>query len=129
MSGDSAGPSRRRDFDWTREETILAADVYVNRLGRRMGNKTDSEVIELSELLRRAPWHPVEQRQPHFRSISSVYRKLGNLLANDPAVTSKGLSHSSRVDREIMEEFGSSPEALAAAARAIREEIESATSG
>ncbi len=121
---DAAAIAGQRDFNWTREETILAADVYVNRLGRKLpSNDENSEIASLSDLLRRADWHPVNQRKPHFRNRAGVYLKLANLLSVDPERPQKGMSRASDMDRVVMEEFFGRWEALAIEAAHIRSEI------
>jgi putative restriction endonuclease len=78
---------------WSREELILALYLYCQIPFRRT-KANQPEVIRLASLLGRTP--------------SSVARKLGNFGAFDPVLASSGVSgltHTSRADRNIWEEF------------------------
>ena len=78
---------------WTREETILAFDLYCKVPFSKI-SKTNKEIIELANLLGRTP--------------SSVGLKMDNLASFDPNLISqniKGMQHASKLDKEIVEEF------------------------
>lgn len=78
---------------WNREESILAFDLYC-RIPFQKTKTNNPAVKELATLLGRTP--------------ASVARKLGNFGAFDPTlqrVQIKGLSHTSKLDREIWNEF------------------------
>lgn len=78
---------------WTREETILAFDLYCRTPFAKIV-KTNKDIVALAELLGRTP--------------SSVSLKMANLAHHDPAVIArnlKGMSNSSKLDKEIVEEF------------------------
>jgi hypothetical protein len=62
---------------WTRDETILALDLYM-RLGKVPGPK-NADIIALSELLNRMPWHSKENRNGTFRNPDGVSLKLLNM--------------------------------------------------
>lgn len=74
--------------DWTEDETILALDLLLRRMPTIPG-KADQEIIELSNLLRALPVHPIEARKDNFRNPDGVALKLQNLYS---AKTGKGLS-------------------------------------
>jgi hypothetical protein len=80
-------------ISWSRNELILALYLYCQiPFARTKAN--NPEVIRLAALLARTP--------------SSVARKLGNFGAFDPLLTKQGitgLTHVSRMDREIWNEF------------------------
>lgn len=63
---------------WTRDETILALNLYFE-LGGRIPPGNDSRVQELSELLRRFPYHANASRRESFRNPDGVAFKLQNL--------------------------------------------------
>jgi EVE domain-containing protein len=66
---------------WTREEDILALDLFVRAgvvNGGRFLPETDPRVIALSEELRTLPTHPGEARDARFRNPSGVALKLMN---------------------------------------------------
>lgn len=78
---------------WTREELILAFDLYC-RIPFQQTKASNPKVQELAALIGRTP--------------SSVARKLGNFGAFDPELQRKGISgliHASKLDREIWDEF------------------------
>lgn len=78
---------------WSREESLLAFDLYC-RIPFQKTKANNPAVVDLANLL--------------GRTTASVARKLGNFGAFDPAlrkVNIKGLTHTSKLDREIWEEF------------------------
>jgi len=107
--------------NWTRDEVILALDLFLSSEGR-IPSKTDARVIALSNLLRRLPYHREAARRPTFRNPDGVGFKLLNLRN---AATGKGLGNISTTDRAIWEEFGDRPKEVAKLAAAIRAGIDS----
>jgi len=80
---------------WNREESILAFELYC-RIPFQKTKATNPAVKELATLLARSP--------------ASVARKLGNFGAFDPALRRmeiSGLTHTSKLDKEIWDEFHS----------------------
>ncbi len=78
---------------WSREESILAFELYC-RIPFHKTKANNPAVKELAEFLARTP--------------ASVARKLGNFGAFDPALQRmeiSGLTHTSKLDREIWDEF------------------------
>ena len=69
--------------DWTRDELILALDLYTREPSAR-GSKNHPGVIELSHLLNRLPLHPQSEREEYFRNPNGVGMKLSNFLRFDP---------------------------------------------
>jgi predicted restriction endonuclease len=89
-----AKPSRDGK-DWTREEAILAFDLYC-RIPFKKTKANNQQVIELANVLHRTP--------------ASVARKLGNFGAFDPVLAKQdisGLTHTSKLDKTIWHEFNS----------------------
>lgn len=87
-------PTRYGD-PWTRKELILAFDLYC-RIPFNKTKTSNPEVQKLAALLGRTP--------------ASVARKLGNFGAFDPTLRNAeitGLIHTSKLDREIWDEFHS----------------------
>lgn len=109
-------PARRPN--WSRDETILALDLYQRR--KPPPGKTDREVLALSQLLRSLR-PDLSADDPEFRNPSGVYMKLMNLRAVDPDHDGSGLSSARATDREVMGEFGGDPALLALTAARIRE--------
>jgi predicted restriction endonuclease len=78
---------------WTRDQLILAFELYC-RIPFQRTKATDSRVKNLAEVLHRTP--------------ASVARKLGNFGAFDPQLAAQnisGLTHGSKLDKEVWEEF------------------------
>jgi len=87
--------------DWTREESILAFNLYCKIPFGQISSR-NPRIIELSKHIKRTP--------------SALSMKMGNLARLDPALQSRnvqGLSHGSKLDKEIWEEFYNNWEDLA----------------
>lgn len=106
--------------DWTRDETLLALDLYFE-LGGQIPSGKDARVRALSALLQRMPYHAEAAKVPSFRNPDGVAFKLQNLRQ---VATGKGLGNTSKNDRAIWEEFGSRPKETGLLAQAIRSGIE-----
>ncbi len=104
---------------WVREEAILLLDLYI-QCGRQHLPPTDEQVIALSGLLRRLPFHAPEKRDSSFRNPTGVSMKMANLRALDPQCDDVGLDRTSAMDRQVWDEFDDKPEALRSAAQTIR---------
>lgn len=91
---------------WSRDETILALQLYQDLNGNVPSGK-DTQVRELSEILRRLPYHPATTRKDSFRNPDGVAFKLQNLRH---VATGKGLGKVSKMDRAIWAELGGRPE-------------------
>jgi len=102
--------------DWTREETILALDLYLE-CDKRVPAKSDPRVLELSRLLNSLPWPPHVKRNEKFRNPDGVTFKLHNLRS---AEFGHGLQNTSKQDREIITEFLGHPEAVRELSKDIR---------
>lgn len=74
---------------WTRDETVLALDLYFD-LNGKVPSGADKRVQTLSELLRRFPYHAEASRQESFRNPDGVAFKLQNLRQ---VATGKGLGN------------------------------------
>jgi hypothetical protein len=91
----------RRSNDWTREEHIIAFNLYCQiPFGRiHMGNP---RIIELARLI--------------GRTVGSVSYKLSNFARLDPALRARGIKgspHGAKGEEEVWREFSAHPEALA----------------
>lgn len=78
---------------WTRDELIVAFELYC-RIPFQRTKATDPRVKEMAVLLQRTP--------------ASVARKLGNFGAFDPQLAARnisGLTHGSKLDRAVWDEF------------------------
>lgn len=101
---------------WTRDETILALDLYFD-LNGKIPPGADERVQALSEVLRRFPYHAEASRKESFRNPDGVAFKLQNLRQ---VATGKGLGNVSEIDRAVWLEFGASPAATKSLANLIR---------
>jgi len=102
--------------NWTRDETILALDLYFDCEGR-IPSPTDPRIIELSETLNRLPIHALEYRKANFRNPDGVAFKLQNLRS---VGTGTGLQNTSKMDREVWAIFADSPLQVRAISNNIR---------
>lgn len=96
---------------WTREESILAFELYC-RIPFQHTKANNPSVQELARLLGRTP--------------ASVAKKLGNFGAFDPELRKKeisGLTHTSKLDRQVWDEFHEDWNHLVWTASEIRQEI------
>jgi putative restriction endonuclease len=78
---------------WTKEETILAINLYCKIPFGQMHSR-NADVVELANLIDRTP--------------SSVARKLGNLASLDPKLRERGiggLPNVSKLDKEVWQEY------------------------
>lgn len=106
----SKSNSSRYGALWTREESILAFELYC-RIPFQRTKANNPAVQELARLLGRTP--------------ASVARKLGNFGAFDPELRLKeisGLTHTSKLDRQVWDEFHADWNALVWKANKFRHE-------
>jgi 5-methylcytosine-specific restriction enzyme A len=103
--------------NWSRDETILALDLYFRCAGE-IPNSDDALITELSRELRGLPIHEVALRNATFRNPDGVAFKLQNLRQ---VATGQGFGNTSANDRNIWEEFGSQPGTVARLANSIRD--------
>lgn len=96
---------------WSREETILAMDLYTRVPFAKIG-KTNPEIIALAKLIGRTP--------------DAVALKMSNLAHFDPKLQERnvsGMSHASKLDPQIYEEFASNIAELSYQAQSIIAQI------
>ncbi|TMX64592.1 HNH endonuclease [Vibrio rotiferianus] len=105
---------------WTRDETILALDLYF-KVGGALSSQHEDLVAELSKYLRSAPFHEGKKKNGTFRNVEGVGFKVQNLRA---AATGKGLKNVSKVDREVWKELGDKPELVSFLAKEIKANVQ-----
>lgn len=91
----------RNGIKWSREETILALDLYL-KISFSKASKTNKDVVQLASIIGRTP--------------ASVAMKVCNLASFDPIVKQRnksGLSNASRLDKIVFEEYSCNLEELA----------------
>jgi 5-methylcytosine-specific restriction protein A len=120
-------PGRGRNPPWTRDELILALDLYMRHRPSLLDDRHPA-VIELSDLLGRlATLDGRAVTGTRFRNANGVAMKLGNLARLDPISTAagrRGLTRGGKGDEEVWRDFASNPEGLRATASAIRAALE-----
>lgn len=106
---------------WSRDELILALDLYFSRKNSFPGHD-DPPISGLSQQLK-ALSAVKEGQFASFRNENSVYMKLANFRSIDPKYTQqgkKGLSRGGRLDTVVWSEYINRPQELAEIAAAIR---------
>ena len=93
-----------RNLKWTREELILALDLYF-RLGISSVSQKHPEILELSKILNALPGKLAARDVLRFRNPNGVYMKLCNFLRLDPIYTGVGLSGGGKLEEVIWKEF------------------------
>ena len=104
--------SSRYGTPWTWEESILAFELYC-RIPFQRTKANNPAVQELARILGRTP--------------ASVARKLGNFGSFDPELRQReisGLSHTSKLDRQVWDDFHADWSGLVWTATQIRQEIQ-----
>ena len=104
--------TQRRNPPWTREELILALDLYLRR-GPGI-DKNDPELLELSSLLSLLPIHTNRPDEARFRNPNGVHMKLANFVRFDPAREGAGLSGGNKLEADVWETYGKDPTQLEA---------------
>lgn len=109
-----------RNPKWQREELILALDLYFNLEPGQIHAK-NPQIIKLSEALNQLPIHGNKNEFEKFRNPNGVGLKLSNFLALDDSYPGKGMSATSKLDKELFSEFKDNRENLKKLATSIRE--------
>jgi len=81
------------------------------------------EVVELSQLLNRAPLHPAAVRDEKFRNPNGVGRKTADIATQHPDYTGRP-TRGNRLDSEVLAEFRADPDRMRRVAAEIRVTIE-----
>lgn len=110
-----------RNPNWTRDELILALDLYF-RIDFVHHPIESNEIVELSNLLNELPIHPKDNADEKFRNPTGIYMKLCNFLRLDPTYTGKGLDAGSKLDVEVWNEFENDQDRLRQIASLIRKQ-------
>lgn len=116
-------------LDWTRDEVILAMDLYV-RTGAQGGggipSKGSQPVVALSDLLKTLSAYPKTQQGSRYRNPDGVYLKLTNLRAIETD-GKHGMSAFSQLDAAVWREFIDDLPRLRDEAEAVRRRISDGT--
>lgn len=128
LPNDSARPpkaARDRNPHWSRDELILALDLYL-RFRNTPLSKKSVEIAELSQTLRRLTLTSGRELTGTFRNPNGVYMKLMNFRSIDPEYTSNGrvgLDSGNELEAGVLSEFANNSVALAEAVAAIRTRV------
>lgn len=90
-----------KGLNWTKEETIIAFNVYC-KIPFKESSKVHPLIIKYADIIGRSP--------------SALNMKVGNLGRLDPKLKEqgiKGLTHGSKVEKEVWNEFYENPDKLA----------------
>lgn len=108
-----------RNPKWTRDELILALDLYFKTPPWTISGKHPA-VLALSEELGRLAAYTDAPDKLRYRNSNGAYMKLMNLQYHDPARDGRGLKGGGVLEKEIWGEFGNDQAKLAKVAAAIR---------
>lgn len=97
-----------RNPNWTREQTILAFELYCRTSFGRLHDR-NPDVIELAKEL--------------GRTSGALAYKLVNLASVDPSIPQKGATHCSKLDEIVFHEFSKDFERLLVEADKAREKL------
>ena len=95
---------KKTNPNWTREELILALDLYFD-LDQGQMYKGHPNVIKVSNELRALNIHQEIPDQKKFRNPSGISRRLGNFKTMDSAYEGEGLPNSGKLAKEVFKEF------------------------
>jgi hypothetical protein len=107
---------------WTREEIILAMDLYVSvgaLAGGSIPGNTSPAITQLSAQLRRLGAYPTEVQDEKYRNTDGVYLKLMNLRSVQTE-GAHGMERISQRDAAVWREFADDLPRLHAEAETIR---------
>lgn len=116
----------KRNPAWTRDELILALDLYLRHRASPPGKDSD-EVAELSEFLNRIGQALGQGESETYRNTNGVYMKMMNFRRFDPEYTNEGkvgLTRGNKDEEVVWNEFASDAARLSAVVSAIRRAIE-----
>ncbi|MFK4440704.1 putative HNH restriction endonuclease [Caballeronia udeis] len=117
--------SAGRNAPWSRDELILALDLYINHRASPPG-KGSPEIVELSNILNSLGSVLGQRTGDSYRNDNGVYMKLMNFRRLDPQYTAegkKGLTRGNKDEVRVWDEFASEPQRLAEVAQFIRNGI------
>ena len=110
-----------RNPTWSRDELILALDLYVRFKGNPP-SKTHESVVELSDLLNKMGTQ-IATRTSAFRNPNGVYMKVMNFRRFDPTYLEQGksgLARGGKLEETVWGDFADYPKKLAEIADALR---------
>ena len=94
--------SRKRNSPWSRDELILALDLYFD-FYPSIPSPSNPKIIELCEILNNL------NKQIQLRTADSIVMKLSNFLRLDPRYSGIGLSKGSKLENIVWKDFSKKP--------------------
>ena len=124
----SETPPPTKKPNWTKQETILALELYLRAPGKKFREPEDPEVVKLSDLLN--AYHRVigTPLTSDLRNPNGVSMKLGNFMRMDPDESASGLVNGAKLEEEVWEQYANNREQLKKDAGQFAEFIRSAAS-
>lgn len=120
--------SKPRNPDWTRDEIVLALELYQQTGGNPTGS--DYEAVDaLSDLLNKLHRLRGQCGSPTLRNRNGVYLKLMDLRSSDPAYTQQGkvgMKAGNKLEKEVWAEFAGRSADLVEVATLIRATVTAA---
>ena len=108
--------SRKRNSPWSRDELILALDLYFD-FYPSIPSPSNPKIIELCEILNNL------NKQIQLRTADSIVMKLSNFLRLDPRYSGIGLSKGSKLENIVWKDFSNKPSELRRVALHIKKLI------
>jgi 5-methylcytosine-specific restriction protein A len=102
----SPNTAAQRNPTWSRDELILALDLYFRHNPVSI-SKTHAAVVELSVILNKLGERLGRVQNEKFRNSNGVYMKLCNFLRLDPQYKGTGLQAGGKLEEEVWKQFSS----------------------
>lgn len=113
----------KKRIDWTRDELILALELYLNEYRDKAPDDKHKKIIVLSELLNQLARVLGIQTTDTYRNPNGVAMKLMNFRSIDPSFRNAGktgLKQGSKLDTEVWMHYAGNTVDLAQIAQAIK---------
>lgn len=96
--------NKKRNPKWQRDEIILALDLYFSIEPGQIGARNPL-IIDFSNTLNNLLNHYDKEKYEKFRNPNGVGIKLSDFSALDDSYTGKGMSSTSKLDKEVFDKF------------------------
>lgn len=116
-------PLPKRNPKWTKQETILALELYLREPGIKFREPEDPAVVELSDLLNRYHRSIGTPQTSDLRNPNGVSMKLGNFMRLDPECAGSGLANGAKIEEEVWERYAPNRDLLRREAALLAEHI------
>ena len=116
-------PFQKKNPKWTRQETILALELYLREPGIRYREPEDPAVVELSQLLNQYHRSIGTPQTSDLRNPNGVSMKLGNFMRLDPEIKGSGLMNGARLEEEVWSFYAKERDLLRREAALLAEHI------